>query len=391
MDSDRKSAVSSFYGGRKSSDALNNDFPPPATNYSPPPGQRRPRKDDASSFYNPDRLSRSSADMLGPAGRASTAGYNQESFFHAGREEPLKGGQDENEAWDVYADFNNAGPRYSSAFGQTGTTGQGYRQLQPQPLISKVDETASMSGPVEMVTVPALGPEWKRSEMRDMTKAGRREKRTEGRMQIWKAWNRDQRGICFPWLTRRVFVFILFGLCTAIGIVIAICLPRVPTFAFADTRPITNATGSFANSIPTIFSRAPTNFSFPAFASLEVDTQGNYLPLTFSHLSAQIFDLDTGRQVGTGDLGRKTFPAKSYPIFTLPLNFTYIALNDTDQTWTNWYNSCKNKALYTDGVRPALKFQLVLNMQIAGLIGQKAASTTITNADCPVELPQNSA
>ncbi len=110
MDPDRKSTVSSFYGGRKSSiDALNADFPEPA-----PEASRR--RDDASSFFNPDRASRGSADMLGGV-RASTAGYNQESFFHAGREEPLKGGRDEEEAWDVYADFNNAGPRYSAAFG----------------------------------------------------------------------------------------------------------------------------------------------------------------------------------------------------------------------------------------------------------------------------------
>jgi hypothetical protein len=44
------------------------------------------------------------------------------SFFDAGREEPVKGGHDEYEqpnegGWDVYADFNNAGPRYSHAFG----------------------------------------------------------------------------------------------------------------------------------------------------------------------------------------------------------------------------------------------------------------------------------
>jgi hypothetical protein len=44
------------------------------------------------------------------------------SFFDAGREEPVKGGHDEYEqpnegGWDIYADFNNAGPRYSNAFG----------------------------------------------------------------------------------------------------------------------------------------------------------------------------------------------------------------------------------------------------------------------------------
>ena len=112
MDSDRKSNVSSFYKGRKSSlDALNADFPPHQ------PGGARVR-DDASSFFNPERPS---IDALN-APRTSSAGYNQNSFFHAGREEPLKGGIDEeadigkDDAWDVYADFNNAGPRYSEAY-----------------------------------------------------------------------------------------------------------------------------------------------------------------------------------------------------------------------------------------------------------------------------------
>jgi hypothetical protein len=123
MDYDRKSTVSSFYGGRKSSlDALNTDFPTSS-------GPARPR-DDASSFFNPEQGGRGSVDMLN-GGRSSTAGYNRGSFFHAGREEPLKGGRDELEAgnhgadgvWDVYADFNNAGPRYSTAFGQTDQQG----------------------------------------------------------------------------------------------------------------------------------------------------------------------------------------------------------------------------------------------------------------------------
>ncbi|KAJ7119874.1 hypothetical protein C8R44DRAFT_550230, partial [Mycena epipterygia] len=78
MDSDRKSTVSSFYGGRKGSlDALNQDFPSPTGDYG---GQQSGRmRDDASSFFNPDRASRGSADLL--AGRPSnTAGYNRGSF-----------------------------------------------------------------------------------------------------------------------------------------------------------------------------------------------------------------------------------------------------------------------------------------------------------------------
>jgi hypothetical protein len=118
MDADRKSTVSSFYGGRKGSmDALNQDFPP---NPHPPAG--RAGRDDASSFFSPDP-SQASMDRLG--GRRASGGYNS-STFYPGREEPLKGGRDEEEeAWDVYADFNNAGPRYSTAFASPSVNSQG--------------------------------------------------------------------------------------------------------------------------------------------------------------------------------------------------------------------------------------------------------------------------
>ena len=122
MDYDRKSTVSSFYGARRGSfDALNQ-----SSNYA---SSGRPR-DDASSFYA-DREPRASQDMLRGG---QSAGYNASSFFAAGRLEPLKGGRDEEEeapeaqAWDVYADFNNAGPRYSSAFGIGQHQEAGYAQ-----------------------------------------------------------------------------------------------------------------------------------------------------------------------------------------------------------------------------------------------------------------------
>jgi hypothetical protein len=144
MDSDRKSTVSSFYGsgggggaggssggGRRSStDRLNNDFHTSPVNFDGRPSTTSAGagglRDDASSFYNPTRGSRNLD------GRPS-AGYNRGSFFMPGREEPLKGGYDEEEAlgggggggggepaWDIYADFNNAGPKYSSQNSRNG-------------------------------------------------------------------------------------------------------------------------------------------------------------------------------------------------------------------------------------------------------------------------------
>lgn len=117
---------------------------------------------------------------------------------------------------------------------------------------------------------------------------------------------------------------------------LAFTIPRVPGFAFNNDAPLVNATGDWAKAVPVIFSRAPANFSFPAFAALQVNTDSNYLPVRFNHLRASVYDLDTNRLVGTGDLGHKTLPAKSFPEIQLPLNFTYIASNSSDQTCASW-------------------------------------------------------
>ena len=118
----------------------------------------------------------------------------------------------------------------------------------------------------------------------------------------------------------------------SIAITLGITIPRVPAFSFSNDTPLANATGSWENAIPTEFSRYPANFSFPAYAALQVDTTGNFIPLTFTRLRANVYDLQTNMQVGTGDLGRTTFQPKALTNFLLPLNFTYIAINDSDQT-----------------------------------------------------------
>jgi hypothetical protein len=319
--------------------------------------------------------------------RSASAGYNRGSFFPATREEPLKGGRDEEsgetDAWDVYADFNNDGPRYSSAFGQGKAS---YAQIPPSSSLLKEEPD---QGKVEMVTVPALGAEWGKDELHQATKAGRRERKQETSKQFWKSWNRGERGLCGRYFTRKVLVWSLFALCVVTGIILAVTIPRVPSFALNESTPLVNATGSWAKAVPTQFVPSYANFSFPAFASLQVDTTSNYLPVRFSHLRAQVFDLNTNRQVGSGDYSRLTLPAHRFPEILLPLNFTYVADNSSDTTYQNWYAACKNTKLYADGSRPPLQFRLVIAMDIVGLPTTQSASTQVTDANCPIELPLN--
>ena len=125
MEYDRKSAVSSFYGARRSTDPLSdNQTAAPLASHAGHASQYAPRTNrtrvDSASSYYADRQSRMSHEMLNPSQSAG----NTSSFFDTGRQEPLEGGADEeeeeapkNQPWDIYADFNNSGSWYSTAFG----------------------------------------------------------------------------------------------------------------------------------------------------------------------------------------------------------------------------------------------------------------------------------
>ena len=89
-----------------------------------------------------------------------------------------------------------------------------YQKIPPStPKLVDMSMVGSSTDPVEMVTVPALGPEWGRQEMHDMTKSARKAKKAESRREKFKAWRRDERGICGKYFTRKSLVFSIFGLC----------------------------------------------------------------------------------------------------------------------------------------------------------------------------------
>jgi hypothetical protein len=174
-----------------------------------------------------------------------------------------------------------------------------------------------------------------------MSRSGKKERKTEARSQRWKEWRRGNRGFCGGWFTWRFTVFFVFGLCIATGLLLVFLLPRVPSFGISQDAPLAPATGDWNSSIPTQFSSTPANFSFPAFAQLQLNTGSNFIPLKFTYIGAIVFDLDTSVKVGTGDLYDVTFPAKKFSNLEMPLNFSYVADNRSDITWANWYNGCK--------------------------------------------------
>jgi hypothetical protein len=88
------------------------------------------------------------------------------------------------------------------------------------------------------------------------------------------------------------------------------------------------------SSTPIQFSRVPANFTFPAILNIQIDTSGNVIPLHINSLHAEVYDLNTDVQVGEGDIakGGMTIGAKEYKDVGVPVVFSYVATNDSDQT-----------------------------------------------------------
>jgi len=138
---------------------------------------------------------------------------------------------------------------------------------------------------------------------------------------------------------RCVFLTPVSPFCS-IGVTLALVIPRVPDFAIRGSTPLTSATGWFNQSITAQFSRAPANFTFPANIQLQVDTNSNFLPLVFKHLDAQVYDLDSFHVLAIGHLNRTKLPAKQFINIQMPLNFSYVATNDSDLTCQSTISYC---------------------------------------------------
>ncbi|KAG8775517.1 hypothetical protein FRC12_001441 [Ceratobasidium sp. 428] len=382
-DADTRSQVSSFYGRPSSVANIDTHARQPQTLNTPGTAKDN-RRDSTSSFFRPDEYGATQGLDYNDTVNRRGGGYDRTSYF--GLDGPkgdigTQGGKDEeNGNWDVYADFNNAGPRYAGPFIQD----DGYRAIRDPNAPS---DSGTAANQVELVTVPALGAEWKASELRDMTKAGRSEAKAEDRRRRWREFNRDQRGLFGRrWATRRTLAVGSFFVLAFIGILIAIFLPRVPGFGFLGAAPL-SAPADGGNPQ---FSRIPANFTFDALIDLQVNTNSQIvLPLRFNNIKATLYDVTTSRQVATGNLGSASVPAKTFAAIKVPVTFSYEASNTSDTTWNNFYNACKNKSQVTGGQRPGLQLRLLLEMSIAGLIGKPMASTQISDANCPIELASN--
>lgn len=233
---------------------------------------------------------------------------------------------------------------------------------------------------IELITVPALGTEYTKEELRDMTRVSKRRRKRSHRKKRCQLWVSGQDHL-WGWLSPRVAVFIAFFVLLALGIMLFFVIPRVPTFAILSTNPVT----AIPNGASMKVSQSPTNFSMTMGFNLRANNRNGWIPTHATDLTLEVTDLSTYQKVGKGSMESISFAARTNTPFNFAVEMSYVSLNASgDQTFQNWYQGCG--AHYEGSTRPTLNVALKLGMNVRGLIGRKTTSTQISNVVCPFTL-----
>lgn len=112
----------------------------------------------------------------------------------------------------------------------------------------------------------------------------------------------------------------------SLAVTLYFVIPRAPSFQFYTDQPfvVNNSTISF--------SRTPTNFSYTGELQLLADASNSYVPVHFSNIQATVYDLDTDKTIATGSYRNHVMSRKANQPVSLPIEFSYSALNASDTT-----------------------------------------------------------
>lgn len=279
-------------------------------------------------------------------------------------------------------DVRNADPR-RSVIQQTGAN-----RNSTFSSAAAANNTISGMGPqhadsttgIELITVPALGNEYTKEELRGMTRSSKRRKKRTHRRRKCQLWVSGQDHL-WGWLSPRVAVFLAFFALIALGVMLFFVIPRVPTFAILSTNPVV----AIPNGASMQVNHSPTNFSMTMGFNLRASNRDAWIPTHATDLTLKVTDLNTYIKVGQGHLDAYTFKPRGNTAFQFPVQFSYVSLNSSgDQTFQDFYKGC---GPHYDGVqRPTLNLGIELGMNVKGLLGRKATSAQVGGVVCPFTL-----
>ncbi|EPQ30139.1 uncharacterized protein PFL1_02256 [Pseudozyma flocculosa PF-1] len=281
-------------------------------------------------------------------------------------------------------DVRNADPRRSLPpvhAGMGGGAADGSREANRVSMLSGAGpKHADSTTGIELITVPALGTEFSKEEMRDMTRKTKKKKKRQAKKRRLGMWAKGDDHL-WGWLSPRVAVFIAFIFLAMLGVMLYFVIPRVPSFAFLTTNPVTAVPDGASMKVH----HSPTNFSMTMDLNLRADNSDGWIPSVAKDMQVTVYDATQNKKVGEGKVKRMSFPGHKRTVFKFPVDFSYVSLNATgDTTFLNFYTACGPKQPNTP--RPSLNLRVVLKFGIQGLIGSKGSSTTVGNLECPFAL-----
>lgn len=234
----------------------------------------------------------------------------------------------------------------------------------------------------EMVSVPVLGPEWTKSELRGISGRGKNDRKRDKRTKNWRAWNRDQKGCCgISWLTRTVFVFAFFFFLAALIVTLVFTIPRPVKFEFYQPEPLSIKNDTI------VFSRTPANFSFDAELQLMADASSSFVPVQIQ-ADATVLDLRTSKVIARGSLARRTLKHEANLPIRFPVTFEYAAVNTSDPTWDYMYKACQHR--WPGIERGDIELRVEVKQSIVGVVGHPISASSVHSVPCPAELGQDS-
>ncbi|KAJ1022427.1 hypothetical protein NDA16_003416 [Ustilago loliicola] len=172
---------------------------------------------------------------------------------------------------------------------------------------------------IELITVPALGNEYTKEELREMTRGSKRRKKRTQRKKRCQLWVSGQDHL-WGWLSPRVAVFLAFFVLVTLGVMLYFVIPRVPTFAILTTNPVT----AIPNGASMQVNRAPTNFSMDMGFNIRANNRAAWIPTHAQHLKMEVTDLNTYRVVGKGEMDAISFKGRGNTVFQFPVHFSYF-------------------------------------------------------------------
>lgn len=151
-------------------------------------------------------------------------------------------------------DVRNADPRSANVLAY-GTERDGGLYPAESHVAAANDPDGNDGTNIELVTVPALGQEFSKEEMKGMSRQYKRKAKASRRKQAVSRWGKGEQKIG-GWLSPRWAVVLCFFACVFLGVLLVFVVPRVPSLAFFSTNPLE----AVPNSASMMTHYAPTNF-----------------------------------------------------------------------------------------------------------------------------------